>query len=120
MKLKVEEQRLADSSIAERTCGNCEYRGDETSTSGVGWVSTALLDDLLTQADPALEFGSQRLVRKMRRPLRASADRVARACRDPRELSRVIQEERNRLQFGASPVIAAFESFANNVRDNLA
>ncbi|SOE65290.1 hypothetical protein SAMN05446635_2655 [Burkholderia sp. OK233] len=88
-------------------------------TSGVASVSNALLDDLLTEADPALEFSSQRLVRKMRRPLRASADRVARASRDPGELSRVIQEERNRLQLSAGPVIAAFESFANNVRGNL-
>jgi len=80
-------------------------------------VSNALLDDLLTEADPALEFGSQRLIRKMRRPLRSSADRVARACTDPRELSRVIQEERRRLQLGGGPVASAFEIFARNVGD---
>lgn len=80
-------------------------------------VSDALLDDLLTEADPVHEFRSQRLIRKMRRPLRVSADRVARACRDPRELSRVIQEERDRLQLGAGSVASAFEIFARNVLD---
>lgn len=84
-----------------------------------GVVSSTLLDDLLTEADPALEYRSQHLIRKLRRPLRASVDRVARACRDPRELSRVIHEERKRLQLSATPVVAAFESFADNVRRNL-
>jgi hypothetical protein len=80
-----------------------------------GVVSSALLDDLLTEVDPALEYQSQHLIGKLRRPLRASVDRVARACRYPRELARVIQEERKRLQCSATPVSAAFELFADNV-----
>jgi hypothetical protein len=79
-------------------------------------VSNVLLADLLENADPALETQPASQQRAQRTALRASANRIVRACRESNSIEAVAEREAVKLQ--RSPgVLAAFREFVACVQN---
>jgi len=81
-------------------------------------VSDVLLADLLENADPALETEPASIGRARRTVLRASVNRVVKACRVPSTVTAVADREATKLRHSPT-VLAAFREFVACVQDSM-
>ncbi|MBR8029916.1 hypothetical protein KDX27_39140 [Burkholderia cenocepacia] len=79
-------------------------------------VSDVLLDELLENADPALETEPAAIGRARRAMLRPSVNRVVKACRVPSSVASVADREAAKLRHSPT-VLTAFREFVACVQD---
>lgn len=77
-------------------------------------VSQSLVEDLITEVAPRMEFTEQRAFKRVYSVLQASVDSVAAAYRDVTSLPAVIAAERQRVAAAGPICVNAFELFVEN------
>jgi hypothetical protein len=78
-------------------------------------VSKPLVEDLIVEAAPRLEWANSHSFQRIYPALQASVDRVAAACRDMDGLPHVVAEERQRMAKTGPICAKAFELFIKNL-----
>ncbi len=82
-------------------------------------VSTHLIEDLLLEADPALENSSSSAIRALVVSVRPRLNAVVKGLRHPSHLDRIIARERSRADEGGPVCAAAFATFVATVLECL-
>lgn len=78
-------------------------------------VSQSLVEDLIIEVAPRMEFTESKSFKRIYAVLQASIDCVARAYRDVASLPAVIATERRRVSAAGQVALSAFELFLNNL-----
>lgn len=77
-------------------------------------VSQSLVEDLIIEVAPRMEFAESRTFKRIRSVLHKSVDSVAAAYQDVANLPAVIATERRRVAASGQICLTAFELFVKN------